>query len=179
MTKVSACPITVAMAAPFTPILNAKTTSSDCVSKNWTYAHRCSFMWRIESAIFPLFYQIFNFDVIKGRNDCNGFDIVIGNPPYGAKISETDKELFKTLYSDVHMRTPESFCYFSSLAFRLVQQSGIVSFIVPNNLFFQNENENTRNLLMYSNKLLRAINLGDGTFENGVILKSCGWASLK
>ena len=105
-------------------------------------------------------------DVFNRRSDCNGFDIVIGNPPYGAKISETDKELFKTLYSDVHMRTPESFCYFSSLAFRLVQQSGIVSFIVPNNLFFQNENENTRNLLMYSNKLLRAVNLGDGTFEN-------------
>ena len=44
MAKVSACPITVAMAASFTTILNAKTKSSDCVSKNWTYAHRCSFM---------------------------------------------------------------------------------------------------------------------------------------
>lgn len=42
----------------------------------------------------------------------------------------------------------------------------IVTYIVPNNMFFQNENENTRSLLLFSNQLIRAINLGDNTFEN-------------
>ena len=68
-----------------------------------------------------------------------GFDIIIGNPPYGAKLSNKEKELFKEYYYDVHMRTPETYCYFISLAFKLVNSNGIVSYIVPNNMFFQNE----------------------------------------
>ena len=97
-----------------------------------------------------------------------GFDVVIGNPPYGAKLSQSEKSIYKELYSDVHMRTPETFCYFTSLAFRLCNKSSsaIVSYIVPNNIFFQNENEKTRELLSLENMLVRAINLGDNTFEN-------------
>ncbi|MBO4319871.1 MAG: N-6 DNA methylase [Treponema sp.] len=106
------------------------------------------------------------FSDVFNRPDKNGFDIVIGNPPYGASLSEENKITFKTLYSDVHMRTPESFCYFISLAFKLIRKEGIASFITPNNLFYQNENQKTRELLMFSNTLLRAINLGDNAFEN-------------
>lgn len=100
--------------------------------------------------------------------DNGGFDVVIGNPPYGAKLSPSEKRIYKELYSDVHMRTPETFCYFTSLAFRLCNKSSsaIVSYIVPNNIFFQNENEKTRELLSLENMLVRAINLGDNTFEN-------------
>ena len=103
-------------------------------------------------------------DVFKN----GGFDVVIGNPPYGAKLSQSEKSIYKELYSDVHMRTPETFCYFTSLAFRLCNKasSAIVSYIVPNNIFFQNENEKTRELLSLENMLVRAINLGDNTFEN-------------
>ena len=103
-------------------------------------------------------------DVFKN----GGFDVVIGNPPYGAKLSPSEKRIYKELYSDVHMRTPETFCYFTSLAFRLCNKSlsAIVSYIVPNNIFFQNENEKTRELLSLENMLVRAINLGDNTFEN-------------
>ena len=97
-----------------------------------------------------------------------GFDVVIGNPPYGAKLSQIEKNIYKRIYSDVHMRTPETFCYFTSLAFKLCSKNNgaVVSYIVPNNIFFQNENENTRKLLSLENMLVRAINLGDNTFEN-------------
>ena len=47
-----------------------------------------------------------------------------------------------------------------------MNSNGIVSYIVPNNMFFQNENEKTRSLLLFSHQLFRAINLGDNTFEN-------------
>ena len=124
--------------------------------------------------LIELHYGVF----LKRPNDCNGFDIVIGNPPYGAKLSEQDKKTFKTLYSDVHMRTPETFCYFTSLAFRLTRNSGITSYIVPNNLFFQNENQKTRELLIFNNTLLRAINLGDNTFENADV-PTCIFISRK
>lgn len=114
------------------------------------------FDWKI------IFSNIFSEDQEK-----KGFDIVIGNPPFGATLSDEDKSLFKGLYSDVHMRTPETYCYFISNAVRLAKYNdAIVSYIVPNNMLYQNENEKTRLLLAVKNKLLRAINLGDNTFEN-------------
>lgn len=96
-----------------------------------------------------------------------GFDIVIANPPFGAKLSAAEKGIYKKLYSDVHMRTPETYCYFISLAYRLaLKMNGIITYIVPNNMFYQNENLKTRELLVLNNRLVRAINLGDNTFEN-------------
>ena len=123
------------------------------IKNNKIYEH--SFEWRFE---FPA--------LLNDEGDFMGFDIIIGNPPYGAKLSNKEKELFKEYYYDVHMRTPETYCYFVSLAFKLVNSNGIVSYIVPNNMFFQNENEKTRSLLLFSHQLIRAINLGDNTFEN-------------
>jgi hypothetical protein len=98
--------------------------------------------------------------------DNGGFDIVIGNPPFGAKLTFDEKEIFKNLYSDVHMRTPDTFNYFISLSFKLLNKNGILSFITPNNLLFQNENEKTRDLLINKKRLVDVINLGDNTFEN-------------
>lgn len=117
--------------------------------------YESSFEWRFE---FPA--------LLDKEGKFTGFDIIIGNPPYGAKLSSIEKNIFKEYYSDVHMRTPETYCYFISLAFRLVNSDGIVSYIVPNNMFFQNENEKTRSLLLFNHQLIRAINLGDNTFEN-------------
>lgn len=117
--------------------------------------YESSFEWRFE---FPA--------LLDKEGKFTGFDIIIGNPPYGAKLSSIEKNIFKEYYSDVHMRTPETYCYFISLAFKLVNPDGIVSYIVPNNMFFQNENEKTRSLLLFSHQLIRAINLGDNTFEN-------------
>ena len=116
-----------------------------------------AFEWRFE---FPA--------LLDDNGVFRGFDIIIGNPPYGAKLSKLEKEIYKEKFADVHMRTPETFCYFTSLAFKLCTKLGaaIVSYIVPNNIFFQNENEKTRKLLSLENMLIRAINLGDNTFEN-------------
>ena len=127
----------------------------DEIENNKSFKH--AFEWRFE---FPA--------LLDEEGSFVGFDIIIGNPPYGATLSDLEKKIYKEKFSDVHMRTPETFCYFTSLAFRLCAKSGtaIVSYIVPNNIFFQNENEKTRELLSLENMLIRAINLGDNTFEN-------------
>lgn len=96
----------------------------------------------------------------------DGFDIVIGNPPYGAKLTSQEKSLFKVLFADVHMRTPDTFNYFISKGFKLLKPNRVISYIVPNNLLFQGEYAKTRSLLINTNYLERVINLGDNTFEN-------------
>ncbi|VFB15503.1 DNA modification methylase [Bacteroides heparinolyticus] len=42
--------------------------------------------------------SIIDFYVLQKRPSKEGFDIVIGNPPYGAKISSIDKACFKHIY---------------------------------------------------------------------------------
>ena len=137
--------------------LKALEKEQDDTNSNKLYEEGNAFEWRFQ---FP--------QLLDNKGQFTGFDIVIGNPPYGAKLSDTEKKIFKEKFSDVHMRTPETFCYFTSMAFRLSSKTrcGIVAYIVPNNIFFQNENEKTRILLAIDNTLLRAINLGDNTFED-------------
>lgn len=107
-----------------------------------------------------------------------GFDILLGNPPYGAKISKDEKLIFKRLYEDVHMRTPDTFNYFISQSILLLKTDGVISFIVPNNLLFQNENTKTRSLLINANSLKRVINLGDNTFASADV-PTCIFVALK
>ncbi|MFN0203226.1 MAG: Eco57I restriction-modification methylase domain-containing protein, partial [Bacteroidia bacterium] len=121
-------------------------------------------------------FRFFFSEVFHGNEA--GFDIVIGNPPYGAKLTKEEKEIFKAMFADVHMRTPDTFNYFISMSLTLLKNNGVLSFIVPNNLLFQTENTKTRDLLLNQNYLKRVINLGDNTFENADV-PTCIFISIK
>jgi hypothetical protein len=59
-----------------------------------------------------------------------GFDIVIGNPPYGAKIAKLAKKHLNTFYPLVP--DFQSYIYFISLYTKILKEKGVLSFIVPN-----------------------------------------------
>src|SRR5690606_19385684 len=59
-----------------------------------------AFEWRFE---FP--------EVLNDDGDFVGFDVVIGNPPYGVIFKEKEKQFFKQKFESIHIRTPESFNY--------------------------------------------------------------------
>ena len=108
----------------------------------------------------------------------DGFDVVIGNPPFGAKLSQKEKSVVKKLYSDVHVRSIETSNYFISLSLRLIKNSGYLIFIVPNNFLYQDEFRKTRKLLVDDNILLGTIDLGENVFE--AIISSCiFWVNKK
>lgn len=130
-------------------------TQIDEIEKGKIYED--AFEWRFE---FP--------EVLDEDGNFVGFDIVIGNPPYGAELSNEDKDLFKTIYQNVHMRTPDTFNYFISKSMSVIKDFGRLSFIVPNNLLFQNEFEKTRELLL-NQFLNQVINFGDGVFVDASV----------
>ena len=101
-----------------------------------------------------------------------GFDCVIGNPPWGAEYSQTEKEHLRNKYSDVHVRTPESFNYFIAQAWSLTRYRGIVGAIVPSSFLNQHEFWQTRKILVETTFISRVCNLGDGVFQ-GVTAPSC------
>jgi type I restriction-modification system DNA methylase subunit len=100
--------------------------------------------------------------------DDGGFDVIIGNPPYGATLSPQEKTYMKNRYKDVHIRTPDKSNYYISQTLRLLKSGGYFSFILPNNLLFQNEYEKTR-LLLLQQKIDRILNLGDGVFLQATV----------
>lgn len=68
----------------------------------------------------------------KVFRDNGGFDIVIGNPPYGAKFSTKDKKILDKIYSGCNVPDYESADFFIELGHRLVTNQGELSFIIPN-----------------------------------------------
>lgn len=63
----------------------------------------------------------------------NGFDIIIGNPPYGAKLTEKEKKQYKQTYS---ISTSNTAQFFIIMAHRLLAYKGINTFIVPKSLIY-------------------------------------------
>lgn len=64
------------------------------------------------------------------------FDIVIGNPPYGAKISESDKTYYKTHYEACKTEngvkgSQDTFAVFINRGLNLLNKDGVLSYIVP------------------------------------------------
>ena len=77
------------------------------------------------------FAEVFN------RPSKQGFDIVIGNPPYGAKLSAEDKIVCKRIYSTaktisgVQKGSLDTFSLFIELGFRLLRKNGAFGMIIP------------------------------------------------
>ena len=94
-----------------------------------------------------------------------GFDVVVGNPPWGAGFNQLEKNYLRDNYAPVHVRTPESFNYFVYRMWQCTKQSGVVGTIIPSSFLNQYEFWKTRKLLVDSARVCRVCNLGDGVFQ--------------
>ncbi len=123
--------------------------------------YRNAFEWRFE---FP--------EVLDKEGNFEGFDVVIGNPPYGAAFSDSLKEFYKEYYSNIHVRTPESFNYFISRFIQMGKTKSTTSLIIPSSFLNQIEFEKTRKYLLDNYSLIKVLNLGDDVF-NGIAAPTC------
>ncbi|MBW9216938.1 Eco57I restriction-modification methylase domain-containing protein [Anoxybacillus sp. ST70] len=80
-------------------------------------------------------YFLWHLEFAKVFQEKGGFDIVIGNPPYGAKISDEDKVVIKKWLKDTkNMNSAALFIDYSKNS--LLNNRGILSFIVPKSLLY-------------------------------------------
>ena len=83
----------------------------------------------------------------------SGFDIVIGNPPYGAKLNKEQKSVLKSLYrvaiskKDVQKGNLDTYALFIELALNLLKKQGIASMIVPLSFTSSDSSSALHNLL--------------------------------
>ncbi|MDP4039396.1 MAG: N-6 DNA methylase [Candidatus Pacearchaeota archaeon] len=78
-----------------------------------------------------------------------GFDVVVGNPPYGAELRKEDKEYLKKRFKDD--RTKNTASYFIFLGIELLKNNGNISLIVPKQLTYISSWEGTRELILKNN----------------------------
>jgi type I restriction-modification system DNA methylase subunit len=106
--------------------------------------------------------------VLNDEGDFMGFDVVIGNPPYGVNFDTSEKLYIKTNYYSVEGDF-DSYIYFLERSFALLKDSSKLAFIVPNNLLLQNYSKKIRELILKEFSIEYIIDLGLGVFDEAVV----------
>ncbi|MGB3479216.1 MAG: N-6 DNA methylase, partial [bacterium] len=79
--------------------------------------------------------------------DEGGFDVVIGNPPYGAELYSEDYMKNMYLFSSA-MKEINSYLYFTEKAYELLKDNGNFGFIIPDTFLLKLQYENFRKFLI-------------------------------
>ncbi|MBS4042089.1 MAG: class I SAM-dependent DNA methyltransferase [Flavobacteriales bacterium] len=120
-----------------------------------------AFEWRFE---FP--------EVLNDDGDFVGFDVVMGNPPWGASLSEKELKFIKEWNSDIVVRMIDTFMFFINLSFIIKSNQGLICQIIPDVILYQVDNIKLREKILANYQLLIVANLGDNIFED-VARPSC------
>ena len=92
-----------------------------------------------------------------------GFDVVIGNPPYGATLD--GKNWLKNRYKETSFGNIDSYKYFIQLGTELLINKGVLSYIMPDSYL---EKEYFKDLRVFTSNnfgIITNIKMGDDVFE--------------
>lgn len=92
-----------------------------------------------------------------------GFDVIIGNPPYGAELS--NKDWLKNKYSKTSFGNIDSYKYFVQLGVEITNNKGYLSYIMPDSYIEKEYFKDLRIFVTNSFKEIYNIKLGDDVFE--------------
>ena len=90
-----------------------------------------------------------------------GFDAVIGNPPWGALLSEPELEYLRQHNRNIIVRMIDSFMYFVYQGSKKLNEHGYFGMILPDVILYQTDNQKLREYLIDEFKLQRIVNMGD------------------
>ena len=99
--------------------------------------------------------------------DNGGFDIVIGNPPYGADIDNL-VDVYGRLYPETSHGYKDIYKYFFDCFLNKAKENGILCYITPNTFLRQPRYGDLRRVLLRYN-LEQILDLGENIFEEAVV----------
>ena len=130
--------------------INKRTKEFQEIENNAIYKN--AFEWRFE---FP--------EVLNNNGNFEGFDVVIGNPPYGAEIQ--NRKAFKELFPKTSIGQIDTYKYFIELCLRIVKKNGLATYITSDSYLEKKYFKDVRTLMYNSASSLRNIKLGNDIFE--------------
>jgi hypothetical protein len=116
-----------------------------------------AFEWRFE---FP--------EVLNDEGDFVGFDVVIGNPPYGAKLTSDEKNLFLQKYNNQDYQL-DTYLLFNEQALNLLSDNGEFSFIIPNTWLTNIKFRKIRKYLVENTYIYEITHYKKAVFEDAVV----------
>ena len=105
-----------------------------------------AFDWKTE------FSQVF----IQG-----GFDVVMGNPPWGADFSEDELDYLRKQSKSIIVRMIDSFMYFVYQATNKLDSNGYFGMILPDVILYQQDNVKLREFILNNYGIDRILNMGN------------------
>lgn len=103
------------------------------------------------------------FSDVFNRDDKEGFDIVIGNPPYGSNIDNL-VSVYRQKYPAAIKNYAEIYKLFFAHSFNISSRNSIVTLITPNTYISQPRYKDIRSVLI-DKCFLKIVNLGENVFE--------------
>lgn len=126
-------------------------------------------MFKKTGRLFSFKYNLFIRDFLKqSLVDDYSFNLIIGNPPYfeNRNINKYyDKNFLKINYTTAVGRF-DIYSLFIEKSILLLQEKGILSFVVPGNLLSNNNFSGTRKYILDNSNISNIINLGEDIFQS-------------
>src|SRR5690606_22128129 len=97
-----------------------------------------------------------------------GFDVVIGNPPYGDYFSDKEKEYLLNVYEKSFSGTFDMYIFFFEVALNVLNRYGRLCYITPNTFVGYTQFSGLRELLKYNNNIEQVISLSK-VFEDAIV----------
>jgi len=97
-----------------------------------------------------------------------GFDIVIGNPPYGAELKEKEKNFFYNNYS-VSEYQLNSYVLFFETALNILNKNRYLGFIVPNTFLLMNYFKDLRKFILENSIIKDVVAFEFPVFKDAVV----------
>lgn len=121
-----------------------------------------------QNASSPFFDPEWMFDIT------DGFDVVIGNPPYfQLSKDKSARQMYKQYLKNKYQTSAgrlNLFIFFTREAMSLAKlKNGIVSYIIPNTILTQEYYSDTRKKILEETSLLKLVNYDEMPFENAVV----------
>jgi len=97
-----------------------------------------------------------------------GFEVVIGNPPYGIVFDSRSKAFLKENYKAAEYQF-DSFALFIEKALSLLKKDGFQSYITPTTWLSEHYYENLRSLILTDNQLQQVIFFKESVFKDATV----------
>ena len=93
------------------------------------------------------------------------FDLIVGNPPYGAKVSDAQKAIFKHDFAEVRQGGYDTYRFAMYQAIEMLKPGGYMGFIVPNTWLTIKSAEKLRRYILRHCRIVRLVNLQQNVFN--------------